>query len=172
MSKYEEEKWKDYYDWTNRIGSGLLTGEFELNMGTAIGGVLRLDYHRMTRSKVKPNLSPIQVLALSILKNGEDPATVAALLDEAQEVYRFEDVPVTAEWCQANGWTEYLGLFLNPGHEKGPIWVWIDPGPTREYGINNVKMEDYEGNTISRDANILKVVRLCNALCIPWTNKR
>lgn len=112
--------------------------------------------------------TPVQTLALSVLRDGEDEATVAALLDEAMSLYKVRDEPVTDEWCKANGWEE---MFPTLGAER-KLWyspegcgacLWYD---RNEYGVH---VNDNHGtHMVGQNPTVCQIVRLCNALNIPW----
>lgn len=123
----------------------------------------------------KATPTPIQLLALSILRHGEDEATIAALLDEAMALYKVKDEPITESWCLDHGWTKQIDnypkelrgylLYESRRSKEGlSVWVRLDSG---EFGVDSPAFES-QAPPLGSNPTTMKVVRLCNAMNIPW----
>lgn len=119
-------------------------------------------------------LPPIRVLALAILRDSEDEATVSAFLDEVMEGRKGQDEPVTEEWCRKHGWNPYgysVGCGYDSPRKDRDYGVWFHP-VSGSYGVDTFQgMHETDDSWVKIGDNptIRQVIRLCRVLGIPWS---
>lgn len=114
-------------------------------------------------------LTQAQALAIKVLCEPDDSASIAAFLDLAAEEFAAKNEPVTEQWCEENGWYAILESQVTFGSPRSIGWcVWANV-MTQTMGV--VMDAKREWILCAGVATPARLTRLCAALGIPWTTK-